>query len=77
MTNTADRRAPVQGDPPYSDGRAKKPRGTVAWWEHQQAADAYNRSHSQDAETLAARGGFGYWEMAGWLGHEPTTWRER
>lgn len=71
------RRAPVQAS--YeSRGRPRKPAGTVAWWEHEKAWEDYGaRYSSQDAERIAERGGFGYWEMTDHLGHEPTTWSVR
>lgn len=71
-----ERRAPVQADGPYKDGREAKRRGSVTWAEHLEAAKDYNLRHSQSAEQLAERGGFGYWEMTKHLGHEPMTWRE-
>lgn len=80
------RRAPVQGDDgagyppgsPYHRPGAKGP-GTVAWTEHLEAYSSYAArfGHSQSAERLAERGGFGYQEMTDFLGHEPTTWRPR
>lgn len=70
-------KAPVQREGPYRDGRERKPPGLVSWDEHAAAAAAYNKHHTQTALELAERGGFGYWELAGWLGHEPTTWEPR
>lgn len=62
----AERRAPVNGSP----------HGTVAWSEHVEAWEAYHRHHSgQDAETIAARGGFGLLELTRQLGRLPATWR--
>jgi hypothetical protein len=76
------RRAPVQGDYPDEKRRAaeqgKPPHGpgTVSWEEHLLAWSAYAaHGHSQSAERLAQRGGFGYGEMTELLGHEPKTWR--
>jgi len=75
------RRAPVQAEGVSEShaeltGEVYKPGGTVAWAEHEEAWRAYHqRWRSQDAETIARRGGFGYREMTALLGHEPTTWR--
>ncbi len=78
MTTTPER-APVQGDywrPKGSKGRAP---GTIAWEEHALAWRGYAaEGHgSQDAERIAARGGFGWGELLRYLGREPTTWEER
>jgi len=70
-TCVCGRRAPVQGH--YTRGR--KPPGTIAWWEHEKAWEGYG--HSQSAEQIAKRGGFGYDELVSFLGHEPTTWSVR
>lgn len=66
------RRAPVQGD----HGKNPRAPGTVTWAEHQEAYTAYAARYGtgQSAQRLAERGGFGYQEMTGLLGHEPTTW---
>jgi hypothetical protein len=50
--------------------------GTIAWSEHEEIWRAYDaKEHNgQDAERIAERGGFGYWEAAQLLGHEPRTW---
>ena len=70
------RRAPVQGE---RSQRGDKPAGTVTWAEHLDAYTAYAAQYgkSQSAERLAERGGFGYWEITHFLGHQPTTWSVR
>jgi hypothetical protein len=61
----AARRAPVNGIP----------RGTIAWWEHEKAWEAYSRRHSgPSANRIAERGGFSIEELTFQLGHLPTTW---
>lgn len=72
------RRAPVQGEHDTRRGPAK-PSGTIAWEEHLAAYEGYAARYgrSQSAERLAARGGFGWWELVDFLGHEPTTWSAR
>lgn len=75
------RRAPVQGNGMYvsrGDPKFKGP-GTVSWAEYLEGYSDYaNRyGNSQSAERLAERGGFGYWELADHLGHEPKTWEPR
>src|SRR5690606_450986 len=64
----AERRARVQTDGPYRDGRPRKPAGTVAWWEHEEAHRDYaTRHHGQSAQRIHERGGFGYWgDVAEW-----------
>lgn len=83
---TEERRVPVQGDglwhlPEYrhsEDGRRTKRPGTITWTEHVEIWEAYHKRWSgQDAETIARRGGFSYWEAADLLGHELTTWEPR
>lgn len=59
-----------------------KPAGTVAWSEHCEAWLGYERTYpgsarDQDAERINQRGGFGYYEMTDYMGHEPTTWAPR
>jgi hypothetical protein len=74
---TCGRRAPVQGESHGSRRGARAP-GTVTWAEHLEAyADYAGHYSGQDADTLARRGGFGYWEMTDHLGHEPKTWVPR
>lgn len=72
-TCACGRRAPVQGD----FGEPRHASGTVAWVEHVEAYTEYAARFgtSQSAERLAQRGGFGYREITGLLGHEPTTWK--
>jgi hypothetical protein len=61
----SERRAPVNGPPG----------GTIAWSEHVEAWEAYHRQYrDQDAERIAARGGFGLVELVWQLGHMPVTW---
>lgn len=74
------RRAPVQSE--YGDEKRGRPRrapGTISWAEHLKAYEGYAARFgtSQSAETLAARGGFGYYELVDMLGHEPETWSVR
>lgn len=71
----SERRAPVQGDGWRGEPETYRPRGTIAWWEHEAAAAEYNKRWSQSAETLAHRGGFGWRGLVEFLGHEPTTWQ--
>jgi hypothetical protein len=76
-------RAPVQGDGcwwlrpghPASKPTDHEP-GTIAWSEHVEAWEAYNKKWGghQSAERMAERGGFVWGELVELLGHEPTTW---
>lgn len=74
-----ERRARVQAHAaPRSDPRHKPP-GSIAWWEHERAWEGYRRvfpgsAAVQDAQRIQERGGFGYYELVEFLGHEPTTW---
>ena len=80
------RRAPVQKEG-YPGGRGHvngkdlpmKGAGTVSWAEYLEAYAAYSARYgsSQSAERMVERGGFGYWEITGLLGHEPKTWEPR
>lgn len=72
------RRAPVQGEGPYED-RPKRGPGSVSWDEHLLAWSNYAAEYGsgQSAERMAERGGFGYWEITMFLGHEPKTWTPR
>jgi hypothetical protein len=77
---TDERRAPVQAEyRSLSCDRPPKPAGTVSWEEHKTAWHKYDRRFhcGQTAERIAERGGFAYWEISEFLGHEPTTWRPR
>lgn len=78
MSASEERRAPVQGEWVRAT-RQRRPDGTVAWWEHLEAWEAYDKMfhNGQSAERMAERGGFGYSELVMFLGHEPTTWRPR
>lgn len=71
-----DRRAPVQAD---ERGTQRVGAGTVTWMEHEQAWQWYAGKYGSDqtAERIAERGGFGYFEMADYLGRQPSTWRAR
>ena len=70
-------RAPVQGEH-RGCKQGAKPYGSVDWSEHMEAWNAYHRRYSrQSAERIAERGGFGYWEITEFLGHEPKTWEPR
>jgi hypothetical protein len=89
----AERRAPVQASTREMDAdgycRTSSPLrpkgapgavpGTVSWEEHELAWRGYARLYgtSQSAERLAQRGGFSWWELVDYLGHEPTTWERR
>lgn len=74
------KRAPVQADawrrPSESQGKGP---GTIAWWEHELAWSNYARQYGtgQSAQRMAERGGFGYAELTGLLGHAPLTWTPR
>lgn len=69
----SERRVPVQGE-----RHLGIPAGTIDWSEHLQAWDQYHKTFwSQDAETIAARGGFGYSELRLFLGRDPETWKPR
>ena len=72
----AERRAPVQGD--RDSKNQKRPSGTIAWSEHEEAWAGYQRFYprsasQQNARKIAKRGGFGRGELLMFLGHEPTT----
>jgi hypothetical protein len=83
-----ERRAPVQASrreldangysngPPRPSSAPGTVPGTISWEEHEQAWREYARRYgtSQSAERLAQRGGFSWWELVDYLGHEPTTW---
>jgi len=57
-------------------GERQLPDGTVSWAEHVEIWEAYAKRYGreQTAERMAERGGFGYFEAADLLGHEPRTW---
>jgi hypothetical protein len=69
------RRAPVQGDHSRPGKSGHQP-GTISWAEHELAWSAHALRHGrfEDAEKLAARGGFTYAELTTYLGKEPETW---
>lgn len=71
------RRAPVQGD--HKGTTPGRGPGTVSWAEHLLAWSGYAREsgRGQSAERMAERGGFSYYELTLYLGHEPTTWAPR
>lgn len=73
------RRAPVQSNKFEGGPQNKVGPGTISWSEHLEAWTAYCARYgsSQSAERLAERGGFGFNELCGFLGHEPTTWAPR
>lgn len=74
----SERRAPVQGDRGIKDGEPGRHAGTIAWWEHEKAWEAYDRKYGgQSAERIAARAGFGYVELTKFLGGPPVTWNVR
>lgn len=66
------RRAPVQAAHGHGPG-------TVSWEEHLLAWSNYATRYGtrQSAERMAERGGFGYGELADYLGREPKTWAPR
>lgn len=74
------RRAPVQGVLVGSSrrGRRSTPSGTITWAEHEEVWRAYASQYgrSQDAERIAARGGFGKQEAERLLGRPLSTWEE-
>lgn len=70
-TCTCFHRVPMQGDDRGTD--AERPDGSITWSEHLEAYAHYG--HSQSAERIAERGGFGYDEFTKMVGREPTTWR--
>ncbi len=66
-----ERRTYVQRD-------ASRPAGTVAWSEHVEAHDGYEKRFGrggQTAERISERGGFSYGELVLFLGRDPETWR--
>jgi hypothetical protein len=83
-----DRRAPVQASTRELDvtgqgTRFRRPAnapgtvpGTIAWSEHEEAWRKYAVRYGSDQSSarLAERGGFSWWELVDYLGHEPTTW---
>lgn len=83
-TCVCGRRAPVQGCYP-GERKQRKPGepgygdGTISWAEHLAAYASYAlvNGRSQSAETLAERGGFGWFELVEYLGREPETWAPR
>ena len=73
---TCGRRAPVQGSHAIPRGARGHGPGSVAWAEHCLAWSTYAQQYGrgQTAERMAERGGFGYYELTLYLGHEPETW---
>lgn len=83
MNDSAERRAPVQGEGAYwcprdrwpSLGRVQVP-GTIVWSEHLEVWEAYaKRWPGQSAERIAERGGFGFFEAQDLLGRPLRTWQ--
>lgn len=81
---TCGKRAPLQGEysQPATQSRPASPArasGSISWDEHIECYAGYSAKYgnSQSAETLAARGGFGWREFVDFTGHEPTTWVPR
>jgi hypothetical protein len=84
-----ERRALVQGEllrdvsgRPLRDAArnlVRKPDGTIAWSEHEEAWRAYDAKWrcGQSAERIHQRGGFGWSELCEFLGREPLTWEVR
>lgn len=82
MPDITDRRAPVQRDCicPRRDCSKQHRPGTITWEEHERAWEGYARRcgrHHQSAIQIMKRGGFGYYELTLFLGHEPKTWEAR
>jgi len=77
------KRAPVQAERGLGrvDGKTMPLRGagTVEWAEYLEAYSNYavRYGRGQTADRLAERGGFSYWEITEYLGHEPKTWKPR
>jgi len=71
----AGRRVPVQADRNLLPG-VHFPPGTVSWDEHVEAWNGYAKhfGRDQDAERIAARGGFSFVELCAFLGRPPATW---
>jgi hypothetical protein len=65
-------RIPVQRDTIYTKS------GTILWFEHVEAWRKYAEKfgHSQSAKRIAERGGFSYFELVSFLGHNPRTFIE-
>ena len=78
-TCVCGRRAPVQASHDIPVGQPGRGPGTVSWEEHALAAGEWARQYGpgQDAERLAQRGGFSFYELSLYLGHPPKTWRPR
>lgn len=70
-------RAPVQADGGADYVRSGE--GTIDWAEHEEAWRNYARrhGHGQSAKRIAESGGFGYHELMGLLGRNPSTWTAR
>jgi hypothetical protein len=88
VDGTQQRLAPVQGEDRNEDGSAPSPRprdgwvvkpGRISWSEHLEAFEAYAEQHGreQGPERMAERGGFSYYELLMFLGHQPKTWEPR
>jgi hypothetical protein len=69
---------PTRGLTPELMEKGKGP-GTVSWEEHCLAWSGYamHYGRGQSAERMAERGGFSYFELCDYLGHEPKTWTPR
>lgn len=81
QTCICGKRAPVQGSYAGETHRRKPGEpghgdGTISWAEHMLAYASYANEcgRSQSAETLAQRGGFGWFELVRYLGRDPQTW---
>lgn len=79
-----ERRVVTQGEGPYVLPVKRWPTGTmgpgtISEEEHQEIWEKYRAKYNNDqsAARIAERGGFGYWEAAALLGHEPVSWRPR
>lgn len=78
----SEKRAPVQGELealPNVPGHHPVVAGTISWLEHEEAWHSYNHAfrNEQSAERIAERGGFSYFELCGFLGRPPSSWRAR
>lgn len=73
-----ERRARVQGVKLGKKLGGIRP-GTISWAEHVEAWESYaaQTKRGETAEQVEKRGGFTFYELLDYLGHEPTTWRPR
>lgn len=74
--------APREGPPLYpngTEGAMTTPQTAPVQGEYRDQNTGRDRKYhcGQSAERLAERGGFGWFELVEFLGHEPRTWRKR